>query len=147
MEEVHRRRTERTRNKLAMPESGVTTGPRRTHMNPKLSASMPTMSGELSLEVSADLVKVESSESSLHHEKVAAAVIPNRGNQSHSWQIPTCLGALELASELEFDYKAPLKPRRVAGREDLFKLCLEVWKEMKLAVEFYQACMLWSYPE
>ena len=51
-----------------------------------------------------------------------------------------CWGALELACELEFDYRAPLQPRYVEERKEIFEKCLQVWKQMELTDEFVAAC-------
>lgn len=147
LQEVNRRRNERVSahrsNKLA---ASMPSRPKRSTVDPKFHASMPVIS-------SGDFESLEMSGSSLQHtpggELVADAaeqrptkrVIATRTNSSYLWQKgQDCWGALEVACELEFDYRAPLKTRYVSDKEEFMDAALKVWNDMKLADEFVQAC-------
>ena len=134
-ERVNRYNNQRTHLSASLPANGP-----RLKMDPKFHASAPAL-------VSGDL-RLEGSNSSSRHVEDSimerSVVIQTRDNSDFLWQrtpVGTeCWGALELACKLEFDYRAPLQPRFVEDRKEIFDKCLQVWKKMELADEFVTAC-------
>ena len=141
LQEVNRRRTERAqhRQQLAQSLPSKPSAPlRKSGVRHHLSASMPALpSGELSR-----VLEDESKEQVILEEQPRKGVIQTRDTSDYLWQAGVdCCGALEVACQLEWNSKAPLKARYVVEYKTFFDTsCLKLWKEMKLEKEFRNAC-------
>jgi hypothetical protein len=67
--------------------------------------------------------------------------ISTRLNSDYKWRTSAdCLGCLEVPSEPDLLLDAEYTERVVAGNEDAYEYCMEIWKAWNMRVEFIKAC-------
>jgi hypothetical protein len=67
-------------------------------------------------------------------------MISTRENSYYKWQASNVVGALEIPSEPDLDYRLEYEKRPVSGQDKRFETFMTDWDELKLGDEFIKAC-------
>jgi hypothetical protein len=138
MQEVNRRRQERVQQRQKLSNPATSSG--RTQENAFRSSTSSNPSGDFKYETHSSEFTPNDTATDVPTNGVAV-MEEARPKIRYGWQTPDCCGALEVACELEWDYKGRLEPRYVEEFKEFFDTsCLPLWKKMKLVKEFRNAC-------